>query len=110
MEIQISTDHHVDSGDQLTILVEDEVESGLAPWMPRITRVLVHLGDESAGRRSGDDMRCMIEVRPASHEPVAVTHHAPTTDDALFGAVAKMHHLLGSQFGRLDERHTTHRP
>lgn len=105
MQIQISTDHNIDSGDQLTMLVHDEVEAALAPWVPRITRVLVHLSDESAGRKTGDDMRCMVEVRPASHEPVVVTHQAATTDEALGGAVDKMHRLLDSMFGKLDDRH-----
>lgn len=105
MQILINTDNNIDSGDQLTILVEGEVESAFAPFGPRITRVDVHLADESAGRRTATDMRCMIEVRPSSHEPVVVVDHASTTDEALRGAITKMRHLLQSMFGKLDDRH-----
>lgn len=105
MQIQINTDNNVDTGDQLTVLVEDKVESAFAPYARRITRVDVHLGDESAGRKTGADMRCMIEVRPAGHEPVVVTDHASTTDGALSSAVEKMQRLLESMFGKLDDRH-----
>ena len=58
-QIHINTDNNIDTGDQLTILVEDEVESALAQFARRITRVDVHLGNESAGRKTGADMRCM---------------------------------------------------
>lgn len=105
MLIQIHTDHNIDSGDELTRHVEDEVESAFSHHASRLTRADVHLSDESAGRKTGADMKCMIEVRPASHEPVVVTAHAPTVDEALGDAVDKMQHLLGSLFGRLDERH-----
>ncbi|MCW2829696.1 MAG: hypothetical protein JWP31_388 [Aeromicrobium sp.] len=49
-------------------------------------------------------MRCMIEVRPAGHEPVVITGHASTTDGALSGAVEKMSHSLAIMFGNLDDR------
>jgi ribosome-associated translation inhibitor RaiA len=105
MLIQINTDNNVDSGDQLTKLVENGIETALGSDAMRITRVDVHFGDESAGRKTGSDMKCMIEVRPANHEPVVVTEHASTTDEAFSGAVDKMQHLLGSLFGKLDDRH-----
>lgn len=104
MLIQIHTDHNIESGGELTRHVEDEVESSIASHAGRITRVDVHLSDESAGRKTGADMKCTIEVRPASHEPVVVTAHETTVDEALAEAVDKMQHLLGSLFGRLDER------
>ncbi|AXT84373.1 hypothetical protein C6I20_03620 [Aeromicrobium sp. A1-2] len=105
MQIQVNTDNNVDSGDQLTKLVEDGIEMALGPQSMRITRVDVHFGDESAGRATEADMKCMIEVRPASHEPVVVTDHASTTEEAFHGAVDKMQHLLASLFGKLDDRH-----
>lgn len=104
MQIQINTDNNVDSGPDLTLLVEDEIGTALAPFVDRITRVDVHLGDESAGKKSEGDMRCMLEARPAGHEPVTATHHASTTGEAIRGASHKLHSLLESLFGRLDDR------
>ena len=102
--IQVNTDNVVDSDDQLTKLVEDGVELALGAQAMRITRVNVHFGDERPGRATGADMRCMIEVRPAGHGPVAVSDHAPTSEQAFNGAVDKMQHRLGHLFGRLDDR------
>ncbi len=67
-------------------------------------RVEVHLGDESAGRSTGADMRCMLEARTGGQTPVCVTHHANTLDGAISGAVHKLHRLLGSRIGRLEDR------
>lgn len=105
MLIQVNTDNNVDSGERLTKLVEDGIEMALGPQAMRITRVDVHFSDESAGRATEADMKCMIEARPAGRDPVVVTDHASTTEEAFNGAVDKMQHLLGSLFGRLDDRH-----
>ncbi|MBC7592861.1 MAG: ribosomal subunit interface protein [Kineosporiaceae bacterium] len=104
MQIQINTDNNVDSGPELTRLVEEEIGTALAPFVDRITRVDVHLGDEGAGKKGEGDMRCMLEARPAGHEPVTVTQHASTTGEAIRGASHKLHSLLESMFGRLDDR------
>jgi hypothetical protein len=106
MKIEIHTDNNVDSGDALVLLVEDEVGAALAHFGDRITRVDVHVGDESAGKISDDDMRCLIEAFPAGHEPVSVTHHAATAHQALSGASRKMHRLLEGMFGKIDDRRT----
>jgi len=105
MEIQVRTDHTVDGTEELILFVEDEVVAGLAEFSERITRVNVHLGDESGATAGEADIRCMIEARPAGHEPVAVTHHATTTDEATRGASRRMHDKLASLFGRLNPRH-----
>ncbi len=105
MLIQVHTDHNIESGAGLTKLVEDGMEMALGPQAMRITRADVHFRDESAGRATGSDMRCMIEVRPAGHEPVVVTEHASTLDDAFAGAVDKVQRVVETLFDKLDDRH-----
>jgi hypothetical protein len=103
MQIEITTDSHVDASDEMIAKLEAAVEEGLSRFESRLTRVEVHLGDENAGKWGADDKRCMIEARPTGQQPVAVTHHAATVDEAGRGAVQKLHKMLDSRFGRLHE-------
>ena len=97
MEIQVNTDHNIDLPEARIADVEFEVRAVLARFADHITRVEVHLGDESAGRSSGEDKRCMVEARPAGRPPVAVTDHAATLDEALRGALHKLKRLLDGE-------------
>ena len=97
MEIQVNTDHNVDLPEARIADVEFEVGAVLARFADHITRVEVHLSDESAGRSSGQDKRCMLEARPAGRAPVAVTDHAATVDEALRGALQKLKRLLDGE-------------
>ncbi len=104
MEIQVSTDSNIEGREELVRRVEDQLEATLARFSDRITRVEVHLGDESAGRSSRTDQRCMLEARPAGRAPVAVTNFADTMDAAIRGAADKLVRALESEFGRLADR------
>jgi hypothetical protein len=105
MKIQVNTDRNVEGGEDLVLLVESEVESALERFEDRLTRVEVHLGDESGEKDgSGGDKRCLLEARPAGMQPVVVTDFADTIEQAVVGAAQKMQSLLNSTFGRIDER------
>jgi hypothetical protein len=104
MQIQVNSDKNVDGREELVRQVEADVDAALSRFSDHLTRVEVHLGDESAGRSSGADMRCTMEARPAGQQPVAVTHHADTLDEAWRGAAQKLQKLLATKFGRLDNR------
>jgi len=97
MQIQISTDKNVHGSDALARRLEGELESALARFSGRITRLDVHFGDEIDG---GVDRRCVLEARPAGHRPVSVTHHAGSVDEACRGAVRKLESVLESTYGR----------
>jgi hypothetical protein len=64
------------------------VESALSRVSDHIMRVEVHLSDENSVKDSQDDMRCMMETRLESRQPVAVTHQAATLDEAVEGTRA----------------------
>jgi len=104
MKVQVNTDKNVEGGAELVRQVEAEVDSALGRYGDRLTRVEVHLGDESAGSSTVADMRCTMEARPAGQQPVAVTHHADTLNEACRGAAHKLQAVLESKFGRLDGR------
>jgi ribosome-associated translation inhibitor RaiA len=104
MQIQVHTDRNVDVSDGMVQRIEAELGSALSRFGDQITRVEVHLADESAGRSGGVDKRCMLEARPAGQPPVAVTHHAASVGEACSGAVHKLETLLQNKYGRADHR------
>lgn len=104
MKIQVNTDRNVEGGQELTAMVEAEVNSALANLADRLTRVEVHLGDEDGAKKGVNDKRCTMEARPANMQPVAVTAHDDTLEQATRAAARKMVSLLESTFGRVDRR------
>ena len=104
MQIEVSTDHNVDGSDELTSQVAADVTDALSRFSEQLTRVEVHLGDENVDKGGAADKRCMIEARPAGQQPVAVTNHGATVEEACGGALRKITSLLDRRFGRLDNR------
>lgn len=98
MQIQVSTDHNIHGGEKLATYVTTELTSSLSRFDRWLTRVEVHFSEEAVGRV--DDKRCVIEARPAGAQPVAVTHHAGSVDDAYNGAAQKLHKVLDSKYSR----------
>jgi hypothetical protein len=101
MDIQVRTDYHVKGDAGLNAYIEDEVAAGLEPYLVRLTSVHVHLSEESGARKGPPDLRCMIQVRPAHHEPVVVTRHASTKEEVIRSAIDGMRIALDRLFGRL---------
>jgi ribosome-associated translation inhibitor RaiA len=108
MQIQINTDHSIEGHEALAAQVSGVVESALSRFGDHITRVEVHLSDESGHKSSQNDKRCMMEARLEGHQPIAVTHHAATLDQAVDGAADKLVRLIESTLGRLRD-HESHR-
>jgi ribosome-associated translation inhibitor RaiA len=104
MQIQVNTDNHIEGGAKLTQHVESVVDDALKRFGDRITRVEVVFTDENSSHKSGDDdMRCALEARLAGLQPIAVTHHAASLDQALSGAIDKMRKMLDRTLGKRDD-------
>ena len=102
MKIQVNSDKNVQSTADFNERTEADLAHDLERFENRLTRVEVHLSNESAGRATGDDYRCLIEARPAGMDPVAVSDNAATLDEAIRGASDKLRSLLTSTFERLE--------
>ncbi|CCH32792.1 hypothetical protein BN6_55330 [Saccharothrix espanaensis DSM 44229] len=98
MQIQVNTDHNIHGGERLATYVTNDLENGLSRFSGWLTRVEVHLSDDGNGKP--EDKKCVIEARPGGKQPVAVTHHATTVDDAYAGAAHKLAKVLESQYDR----------
>lgn len=74
--------------------VRGVVAEAVGHFSDQVTRVEVHLGDENGAKAGQDDKRCMMEARVAEHQPIAVTNHAASMDDAISGAAGKLKRSL----------------
>ncbi len=100
MQVQVSTDHNIEGREKLAAHVESVVAETLSQLSSHITRVEVHLGDEVSHKNGQNDKRCMMEARVEGRQPIAVTEHAATIDQAVHGAADKLHKVLESTLAR----------
>lgn len=103
MKIQFNTDANIQGTEALATKVTTTVEQALERFKEHITRVEIHLSDESRGKTGQHDQRCMLEARLEGRKPVAVTNHSGTLDQAVQGAIQKLTKLLDSTLGRLND-------
>jgi ribosome-associated translation inhibitor RaiA len=104
MQIQINTDHNIEGREALADQVSGLVERALNRVSDHITRVEVHLSDENSDKSGQNDKRCMLEARLEGRQPVAVTHHAATLDEAVDGAADKLARMIESTLGQRREQ------
>lgn len=104
MKIQINTDVNIDGSEALSAHVSGTVKQALERFSEHLTRVEVHLGDVNASKSGQHDHRCMLEARLERRQPVAVTEHAATLEQAVQGATQKMVRMLDTMLGRLHDR------
>lgn len=104
MQIAINAGRHIERDERLIRDIEAAVNASLLRFRERLTRAEVFLKDEGGQAVRGDEVRCLIEARPAGLRPVAVRHHAATLGQAILGATAKLERLLEGMFERLNPR------
>lgn len=103
MQIQVNTDRNNQADETLSAEVNRIVEGALTRFTDHITRVEVHLSDGNSNKKASGkgDMRCLMEARLEGRQPVAVTHSAATSSQAVEGAADKLTRLIESGLGRL---------
>ncbi len=105
MQIQMNTDANIEGHEAMATQLSSVVEKALKHVSDHITRVEVQLSDENSDKKGGnDEMRCVMEARLEGRQPVAVTHHAATVDQAVDGAADKLTRLIESTLGRLRDQ------
>ncbi len=103
MQIQVNPGD-VDHSDAIETFVEEQVTHALRHHTEQVTRVEVHLRDMN-GPKSGMDKRCMMEVRLAGHDPIAVEDDATSLYDAITQTAGKLQRAVQRKI----ERHEAHR-
>ena len=104
MQILLTTDNYITGTTELTSVVQGVVEGTLGRFGNRMTRVEVHLTDESSATKSSEnDKRCVMEARMAGMQPIAVRHQGATIEQALEGAAEKLERTLDRKLEKRDD-------
>jgi ribosome-associated translation inhibitor RaiA len=103
MQIQVNTSNGIENKDTLERWADTEIKQSLARFAEDVTRVGIHLSDENHDKAGAGDKCCVMEARLAHHQPLAVTQHANSLDEAFRGATDKLKRMLDSTLGRLNK-------
>lgn len=104
MDIQVHTDHNIEGSSELQAYVTDVISDNFDRYKNAITRVVVHLSDENAGKISDNDKKCLIEARIANHRPVVVSHNANNIHQAIQASCDKLLRSLDTMVGKMTDR------
>lgn len=99
--VQVNSDNNITGSERLNNYVSSTVSDSLSLYSDQVTSIQVHLGDENSHKGGEDDKRCMIEARLAGMNPVAVTAHAATIEQAINLAIDKILSALEKAVGRV---------
>ncbi|HCY75129.1 MAG TPA: ribosomal subunit interface protein [Ignavibacteriales bacterium] len=100
MNIQINTGHNIQGNEELIAKFSSTIKSALIRMSDHITKVEVHMKDEDGDKKGKNDKRCMIEAHLERRQPIVVTDHADTLNEALDGAIDKLISMMESILGR----------
>jgi ribosome-associated translation inhibitor RaiA len=101
MIIQFNTDNNVTGNEKVTAPLIEAIKKSMDRFSNQITRIEVHLTDEDGNKGGLNDKRCMMEARITGMQPIAVTNHGDTHQQAVNGAIDKLKSSLESAIGRL---------
>lgn len=96
MLVNIHSDNHVQLKAESIQQWQTEITTSLERFSDWVTRVEVHLTDQNSQAKGGpDDIRCLMEARPARKQPVSIEVRAPSVDQAIQEGVNTMERRLG---------------
>ena len=98
MNIEIRTDKNIQNSDRLIEYVRAELNQEFQRHSERITHFSVHFSDENGDKGGSDDIKCMIEARPAGLKSVVVNHKGHNIDTAIHGAIERLKRSLEHTF------------
>jgi hypothetical protein len=101
MMIQFNTDKSVNGDQRQEEFFTSQIAEELNRYESHMTRIEVHLSNESGEKEGIDDIRCLIEARLKGRQPIAITNRADTSAIALSGATNKLRASLDTVLGRM---------
>lgn len=105
MKVQFNTDKTI-SGDArhhdfFISLIEDELER----YQSHITRIEVHMSDETGIKEGRNDIQCLLEARIEGKQPITVSEKADTIELAIAGSIDKLKSILDKMLDKLQDHH-----
>ena len=84
MQIIINSDNQVDLQENQIDQWQTEIAEAHERFQDWITRLEIHLNDENSQTKGGsNDIRCLMEARPASKQPVSIEVRSASVDRAI---------------------------
>lgn len=105
MLVHVNTGNGVENTEALQRWATDHLNETLDRFQQDITRIEVQLSDENRVKAGAADKRCMLEARLAHHDPIAVSDHGESQDEAFRGAARKLLHALDHALGKVRDHH-----
>jgi hypothetical protein len=103
MKIQYNTDKTVSGEERNEKHFSSLIQDSLKRFEAHLTRVEVHMSDENGKKEGLKDMKCTLEARVESKQPIVVSHQAARPELAVSGAVEKLKSALETVIGRMQE-------
>jgi len=101
MQVQVQTDDHIQGGETLIQWAQQEATAKLERFREYLTRVEIFFSDTNAGKGGARDKRCVIEARPANHQPLSAQADGDKVADAFSAALDKIIRVVGDDQERL---------
>jgi ribosome-associated translation inhibitor RaiA len=93
---------NIDKTDAIDDFVHERVNGELVHMADRITRVEVHLHDDSSSHKTTPgDKRVRMEARPAGHQPLTVEGHGDDFQHVISDCAGKLGRALRTIFDRM---------
>lgn len=97
MQVNINSDNHIDLNESSVQQWHTEITAALDRFSDWITRVEVQLTDENSRAKVGsEDIRCLMEARPAGKQPVSIEVRAASVDQAIRAGTNTLERRLDS--------------
>lgn len=101
MNIQFNTGNNIEGSERLSDYFSTLIKEDLNRFDAQITRVEVHLSDQDSSKNGEDDKKCILEARLKNINPIAVTNHGNSHEEAIKGAIEKLKTSLNTVTGRI---------
>ena len=101
MTIQINSDNNIAGSEKLSAYIQTLISKSVKRFDEQLTRIEVYMDDENGDKSGVDDKRCTLEARLEGMNPVTVTSHGNTIEEAVKSAADKLKSALDTATGRL---------
>ena len=101
MKILISTDNNISGTEEMREPLQAAIASSFDRFSDHLTRIEAKISDENGDKKSNNDKRCVLEVRIKGMQPIVVTSHGDSVENAVDEAIDKMKSRLDTVLGRL---------
>lgn len=83
MEVRVTTNHNIEGSEALNKYIGSEIKEKLGRFDEYLTKIEVHLADETSQKKTPDDKRCILQANVKGRPSIVATNHGNSIDEAL---------------------------